>query len=111
MTDGDRMTVTYDREGALLREIQIMAASGWRLHQRWPGGADFASGSADSGVSTGVHLILLVLTLGLWLPVMILVELASPSRITYCRLTFDDRGEPRYQSIGRPGKSQQGKGR
>lgn len=79
-----------------------MTAAGWRLHRRWSSGADFIAPGTGSGISTGVHLILLVLTLGLWLPVMIVVELASSGGARYCRLTFSTEGEPRYAPIKRP---------
>jgi hypothetical protein len=92
-------TVTQDD---ILREIQIMAAAGWRLHRRWPDGADFTSGGSGSGISAGVHLILLVLTIGLWLPFLIVVEMASSSRPKFCRLSFDPWGDPRYESIKKP---------
>ena len=92
-------TVTQDD---ILREIQIMAAAGWRLHSRWSGGADFIAPGTGSGISTGVHLILLVLTLGAWFPVMIVVELASSGGARYCRLTFSAEGEPRYETIKKP---------
>jgi hypothetical protein len=92
-------TVTQDD---ILREIQLMAANGWRLHSRWSGGADFIAPGTGSGISTGVHLILLVLTLGLWLPVGVLVELASSGGARYCRLTFDPWGDPRYETIKKP---------
>ena len=94
--------ITYDREGALLREVQIMAAAGWRLHRRWPDGADFTSGGSGSGISTSAHLILIILTLGLWLPVMIVVELASSGGARYCRLTFTPEGQARYEPMKRP---------
>lgn len=91
--------MTDDR---LLREIQIMAAAGWSLYQRHADGADFVVPGSGSGVSTGVHLILLVLTFGLWLPVMVIVELASSGRPKFCRLSFTPEGEPRYTPIKRP---------
>lgn len=96
------MMVTYDRDALFYREVQIMAASGWRLYRRWPGGADFISGGSGSGISAGVHMILLVLTLGLWLPIMIVVELASSGGVKFCRLTFDDRGRPQYEPTKKP---------
>ena len=91
-----------DLEDRILREVQMMAASGWRLYQRRADGADFISDGSGSGISAGVHLILLVLTIGLWLPVMIVVELASSSRPKFCRLSFDPWGDPRYESIKKP---------
>jgi hypothetical protein len=97
------MITTPRQEDRLLREVQLMTAAGWRLHRREPDGAIFASGGSGSGISTGVHLILLVLTVGLWLPIMILVELASSGGTRYTRLTFSAEGEPRYEPIKRPG--------
>jgi hypothetical protein len=91
-----------DQDDRLLREIQMMSAAGWRLHQRWPGGADFIQDAPGSGISGGMHILLLVLTLGCWLPVLILVELVSFSRPKLCRLTFTPEGEPRYATIKRP---------
>lgn len=76
-----------------------MIASGWRLHRREPNGAVFISGDSGSGISAGVHLILLLLTFGLWLPVMIIVETASSGKGRLCRLTFDNDGCPRYETI------------
>lgn len=96
------MTVIYDRDALLYREVQVMAASGWRLHRRWPGGADFMSGGSGSGISAGVHIILILLTFGLWLPVMVIVEMASSGGVKFCRLTFDDWGRPQYELIKRP---------
>lgn len=90
-----------DLDELVRREVSVMAVSGWRLYQRWPGGADFTTGGNGSGISTGVHLILLVLTFGLWLPIMIVVELASSGGAKFCRLTFTPEGEPRYQTIKR----------
>ena len=97
------MMTSPRQDDRILHEVQFMMASGWRLYQRHADGADFASGSAGSGISTGVHLILLVITFGLWLPIMIVVELASMSRTKFCRLTFGPEGEPRYEPIKRPG--------
>lgn len=94
---------TPRQDDRLLHEVQIMAAAGWRLYQRRADGADFASGSADSGISTGMHLVLLVITFGAWLPFLILIELASRSRTKFCRLSFDDQGLARYEPIKRPG--------
>lgn len=96
------MTTTFDLDGRLLREVQLMSAAGWQLYRREQDGAVFTAGSAGSGVSTGAHLLLLVLTLGLWLPLMIVVELASMGRVRFCRLTFDPWGDPRYEPIKRP---------
>lgn len=96
------MMTTPRQEDRLLREVQIMAASGWRLHRRALDSAVFVTGGSDSGISTGVHLILLVLTLGLWLPIMIVVELASSGGARYCQLTFSPDGSPVYHPIKRP---------
>lgn len=79
-----------------------MTAAGWRLHRRTPEGAVFTSGATGSGISAGVHLILLVLTVGLWLPFLIIVELASSGGARYCQLTFSPEGEPQYERIKRP---------
>lgn len=79
-----------------------MTAAGWRLYRREPNGAVFTSGGSGSGISTGVHLILLVLTAGLWLPIMIVVELASSGGARYSRLTFDPDGRPVYEPTKRP---------
>lgn len=79
-----------------------MTAAGWRLLRRTPEGAIFTSGGSGSGISAGVHLILLVLTLGLWLPFLVIVELASSGGARFCRLTFGAEGEPWYQLIKRP---------
>lgn len=96
------MTVMYDRDGAVLREVQMMTASGWRLYQRDADGVDFVIGSSGSGISVGVHLVLIVLTFGLWLPIMIVVEMASSGGQRFCRLTFDPWGYPRYEPIKKP---------
>jgi hypothetical protein len=92
-------TVTQDD---ILREVQMMTAAGWALYRREPDGAVFTSGGSGSGISTGVHLILLVLTFGLWLPVMIVVELASSGGARFCRLTFAPDGSPVYEPTKRP---------
>jgi len=94
--------ITRDLNELVRREVQVMAAAGWRLHQRGPDGAVFTSGATGSGISAGVHLILLVLTVGLWLPFLIIVELASSGGARYCQLTFGPEGEPRYVTIKRP---------
>jgi hypothetical protein len=94
--------ITYNREELILREVQFMAASGWTLYQRRRDGADFVQPGTGSGISTGVHVILLVLTFGLWLPIMLVVELASSGGARYCRLTFDPWGDPRYDTIKKP---------
>lgn len=96
------MTTTHDLDEMVRHEIQVMAAAGWRLYQRHADGADFTSGSSGSGISGGVHLILLVITAGLWFPIMVLVELLSPGGVKFYRLTFDDLGQPRYEKIRKP---------
>jgi hypothetical protein len=86
----------------LWREIQMMSASGWTLLQRWPGGADFQS-VTKGGFPMWAHVLLLLLTIGFWLPFMVLIELFSSSgKHQWCRLTFDERGQPAYKEIGRP---------
>lgn len=79
-----------------------MGASGWTLYERRPDGAVFTKAGSDSGISTGVHLILLVLTLGFWLPILVVVELASSGRAAFCELVFDSQGDVWYQPIKRP---------
>jgi hypothetical protein len=93
---------TPRQEDRLLQEVQLMTASGWRLYRRTPEGAIFTSGGSGSGISAGVHLILLVLTLGLWLPFLVIVELASSGGARYCRLTFAPDGSPVYEPVKRP---------
>lgn len=96
------MITTPRQEDRLLQEVQLMAAAGWRLYRREPDGAVFASGGSGSGISAGVHLILLVLTLGLWLPFLVIVELASSGGARYSRLTFTPDGRPVYEPTKRP---------
>lgn len=93
------------QEVQILREVHLMTAAGWRLHRREPNGAVFVSGGSGSGISAGVHLILLVLTLGLWLPFLVIVELASSGGSRYCRLTFAPDGHPVYETIKKPGRA------
>lgn len=86
----------------LYREVQMMQASGWTLLQRWPGGADFQSVSSG-GFPGWAHVLLLLLTVGLWLFVMIPMLLFSDAGThKWCRLTIDEHGQPQYQEIGRP---------
>jgi hypothetical protein len=96
------MITTPRQDDRLLQEVQLMAASGWALYARRADGADFVQHGSGSGISAGVHLILLVLTLGLWLPFLVIVELASSGGSRFCRLTFTPEGEPRYSTIKRP---------
>jgi hypothetical protein len=90
-------------EDAFFREVQMMQAAGWTLHQRWPGGADFHSVSKP-GISLGIHILLLVLTCGLWLLAWIPIALFSGNQNKWCRLTFDEYGRPQYQETGYPGR-------
>lgn len=96
------MTVTYDRDGAILREIHLMTSNGWVLRERRSDGADFATVPRGSGVSTGAHLVLIVLTFGLWIPFAVIVEVAAMNRTRFCRLTFDSQGRAQYERIKRP---------
>jgi hypothetical protein len=96
------MTRQDDR---LLREVHFMIASGWALYARRADGADFVQRGSGSGISAGVHLVLLVITLGLWLPFLILVEVASSGGARYARLTFTPEGQPRYEMIKKPKRS------
>jgi hypothetical protein len=95
------MMTTQREKQLILQEIRIMTAAGWRLYRHGPDGAIFVSGSSGSGISAGVHLVLLVLTLGLWFPFLVIVELAGSSRPVYCRLTFDPYGQPTYEMLKR----------
>lgn len=89
-------------EDRLLREIQMMSASGWQLLQRWPGGADFQSVS-KGGFPMWAHILLCLLTCLLWLPVMIIIEMFSNAgKHKWVRLTFDEHGQAKYEEIGRP---------
>lgn len=96
------VTPAVDIEGVIYQQIQMMQAAGWRLHQRWPGGADFTSVTPPT-ISTGVHIILTVFTLGTWLLIWVLLELfGSGGDQKWCRLIVDERGQPQYSEIGRP---------
>lgn len=95
------MVTMSDLDDKVWREIQMMTAAGWMLYLRHADGVYFTSVPSGSGVSTGVHLILLVITLGFWFPIMVVVELTS-SHPKFCRLTFDELGQPQYQPIKRP---------
>lgn len=91
-----------DLDDLLWREVQMMQAAGWTLHQRWPGGADFSS-VTKGGFPIWAHLLLVVLTLGVWLPFMLLIELTSSAgKHKFCRLAFNEHGQPTYAEIGRP---------
>ncbi len=83
-----------DIDALVYRQIQIMQAAGWTLERHWPGGADFVSRESSS-ISVGVHLLLVLFTVGLWLPVMVIMELAS-SGTKRTRLTIDENGQPQY---------------
>lgn len=86
----------------LMREVQMMQASGWRVHHRGPAWADFTS-TTPATISTGVHIILTVFTVGAWLVVWVLMELlGGGSKQKWCRLIIDEQGQPQYQEIGRP---------
>lgn len=87
-----------DMQEILAREIGMMQAAGWRLERRWARGADFVS-TSKSSVSLGAHLILCLFTLGLWIPVMIVMELAN-SGVKRCRLTLDIDGKAQYDPPG-----------
>lgn len=90
-----------DVQAIVFREIQMMQAAGWRLEQHWPGGADFVSNSGDSGgISIGVHAILMVLTLGVWLLVWIPMELFGKGGVVKrTRLIIDEYGQPQYGEV------------
>lgn len=91
---------TIDRvEDRIWREVQMMTAAGWTLYQRHPYGADFTH-SAE-GISAGVHVLLLVLTAGLWLPFLIIMEVVSSFQVEFYRMTMRPEG-PRYEKINRP---------
>lgn len=89
-----------DVEQIVWRQIQMMQMSGWRLERAWPGGADFMSQSQPA-ISTGVNLILCVLTLGLWIPVFLIMEASRPGP-KHCRLTVDENGQAQYTETGSP---------
>jgi hypothetical protein len=93
---------TVNIEDIIWRQIQTMQAQGWTLYQRWPGGADFTSTTPPT-ISTGVHLILSIFTLGAWLIIWVLMEIfGGGGSQKWCRLTVDEQGQPHYASIGRP---------
>lgn len=84
------------------RQIQIMQAAGWQLVRTWPGGADFTSVTPPT-ISTGVHIILTVFTLGTWLLIWVPMELfGSGGGSKWCRLTVDEYGQAHYQETGPP---------
>jgi hypothetical protein len=85
-----------DVDALVYRQIMMMQAAGWTLERHWPGGADFVSRGTAS-VSFGMHLLLCLFTCGLWLPVMIIMEVARPNA-KRCRLTIDENGQPQYTS-------------
>lgn len=80
----------------VFRQVQYTQAAGWKLERAWPGGADFVS-REQSSISLGVHLLLCVLTVGLWIPVMIFMELNS-SGMRRTRLAVSPTGEVTYTS-------------
>jgi len=80
----------------------MMSASGWTLLHRWHSGAIFHS-VTKGGFPMWAHMILLVITLGVWLPFFVLIEIFSKSGTQrWCELRFDDHGQPKYQTIDRP---------
>lgn len=90
-------------EDLLWREVQMMTASGWTLLQRWPGGATFHS-VTSGGFPMWAHMVLLVLTVGVWLPFFFLIEATSRAgKQQWVRLTFDAQGQPVYQQVDRNG--------
>lgn len=89
-------------EDIVFRQIQMMQAANWQLHQRWTGGADFVS-RTPATISTGVHLILTLFTLGAWLVIWVIIEIfGGGGNEKWCRLVVSETGEPQYSEIGRP---------
>jgi hypothetical protein len=91
-----------DIQGILLREIQMMTMSGWRVEQRWQSGADFISTSGENagGISLGVHILLMILTLGLWIPVWIMMEMfGNHGHVRRTRLIIDETGQTQYGEV------------
>lgn len=87
---------TFDVDEIVYRQVAMMQAAGWMLERHWRGGADFVSRESSS-ISLGVHLLLVLFTLGLWLPIMVIMELSS-SGVKRTRLTIDEHGQPLYSS-------------
>lgn len=92
---------TRELEDRLVAQVQLMAAGGWQLYRRELDGAVFVTATQGSGISGAAHAVLLVITFGLWLPILIMVELFA-ARAKFCRLTFDANGEARYEPTKRP---------
>jgi hypothetical protein len=86
----------------ILREVQMMTAAGWALYRREPDGAVFTSGSRGSGIPGWLHVVLIVLSSGIWIIPMIVIELFMSDNRKFCRLTFDPWGDPRYEPIKKP---------
>lgn len=84
----------FDVDAVVFRQIQIMQAAGWTMERTWPGGADFIS-RGQSSISIGMHLLLCVLTLGLWFPVMVIMEASVPGA-KRCRMIVDENGLPQF---------------
>jgi hypothetical protein len=79
-----------------------MQASGWTLMQRWQYGATFHL-VVPGGFPAWAHVLLILLTVGVWLPFMILINATTNGgKQQWCRLTFDDSGQPKYETIKRP---------
>lgn len=94
---------TLSVEDRLWREIQMMNAQGWTLVQRWENGANFQS-VTKGGFPMWAHVMLLLFTVLLWLPVMIVIELFSSSgKHRWCRLVIDEYGRANYQEVDRQG--------
>lgn len=87
-----------DNNEILYREISLMVANGWTVQARWENGADFVS-DTKSSISVGVHILLVLITFGIWLPIMLIMEfLNSSNGLKRCRLTVE-QGVPRYQNL------------
>lgn len=92
-------------EDIMWRQIQMMQAQGWKLHQRWDRAADFVS-TTPPAISTGVHLVLAVFTLGTWLIIWLLLEmLGEGGKQKWCRMTLDDAGKAEYVETRGPAKT------
>lgn len=73
-TPGIERLTPEQRSEVLAREVQKMAASGWHVVSQTETQASFEKGK---NTSHGLHIFLCIITLGLWIPVWILIVILT----------------------------------